>query len=199
MKMKRVIFVLTLFSIAISCKEEPIKTEQQLVVDYLLANGFTLRETNSSKASSKRIFTMEEAKKVLNEIKFITESYEGSIVKTDSKTSAKVSLIACEDAGTYYISRAIDGAISGVDISYRINEYGYIGDIVSYSTGLILAWSWDQIGVNVLNPRSSFCISGVITYGIEIGGVPLGYSKAVALRVTLRGCDYQVAQTWGPC
>ncbi|MFM9838684.1 MAG: hypothetical protein ACKVOQ_10500 [Cyclobacteriaceae bacterium] len=200
MKMKKVIFVFTLLSIAISCKEESIKTEQQLAIDYLLANGFTLGELKDSKSQPQKIYSLDEAKEVVRKIQFFQGISEGEVIPGKKSTlNAKTQLYTCDEPGSYYISRALSAAISGVDVSYTITTDGTISNVYSWSSGLTVAWSWEQVGVSLLNRNSGFCINGVITYGIDFNGLPLGYRQNASIRVTLKGCTYVVSEAYGRC
>lgn len=194
--MRKIIFVVMVL-IGFSCENEPVNSEQEIAINYLKANGFEVGTINSS-SSLRKIVSLREAREIVDEMRGLIGTFNGEIKSVSEKTGRN-SLIACEDAGAYYINRAIDGVISGVDVTYTIDTSGNIRDIFSFSTGLVLAWGWDQLNVNIFNPKTSFCINGVITYGVDFNGIPLGYRQAIALRVTLRGCAYEVTSRNGTC
>lgn len=195
------ILFFALFSVTSCQNDELVKSEQEQTIDYLVANGFTIQDANNTTDNYKQVpsLSLEEARKLVNELKRIDNLYSEKEIRSLTKADSRTGLIACEDAGTFYVSRAIDGGSSGVDVQYTRTETGEIVNIFSYSTGFQVAWSWDQIGVNVINPDVELCIDGVMTYGLDLGGVLLGYRAAVALRVKWRGCVAEVTSTYGHC
>ena len=174
------------------------------VIRYLKSNGFVedidKKMTSKIKRNGKNI-TMSEAMEVVKFLKNLENSdKKQSLSQQTTIKNGRVMFIACEDAGTYYINRALDAAISGVDIRFERALNGTIQNVTSYTTGLALAWSWDQLGVNIFgNGKTEFCIDGRVTYGIDIDGMPLGYQQGVSLRIRLDGCSASVQTRYGHC
>ena len=199
MKLLSVFWIMALLFIVSCQSEEPIKSEKEQAVDYLIKNGFSIQSGSTLNSNNRQVATLSEAKMIVLELQKLNKRSAEVPIQSVSKKNAKVQLIACEDAGTFYINRAIDGVISGVDVQYTRSWEGEIVNIYSYSTGFIAGWSWQQIGTNVINPDAEFCVDGIMTYGIDFGGILLGYQAAVALRVKFRGCVAEATSTFGHC
>lgn len=143
---------------------------------------------------------MSEAKKIVAILKSLENSTSEGIVRQVKTKNGRSAFIACEDAGLYYISRALSAGISGIDVRYERNSQGMITDISSFATGFTVGWAWEQLGSNIFgNGKSEFCIDGILIWGMEVEGMPLSYRQAISLRIRLDGCSVRVQEKFGHC
>lgn len=177
-----------------------ISSEQKEIIEYLQLNGFVLSNIDGIVAGIKerqKITNIEDAKKLVS---FINQFKDYKAASSLSQTIRNGRLLFpnCEDQGTYFIGRAINGFASGVDIRFERDFEGNLSNITSNSSGLMVAWSWSQRGVSTFN-NDRFCIDATMIYGVEIEGIILGYSANVALNVHLQGCNAIVSSWFGHC
>ena len=123
-------------------------------------------------------------------------------LRKDTKSPSNISrssIYECNEPGTFYLSRAVNGLISGVDVSFSRDSNGNIYDVNSFATGLVVGWSWLQSSV-LYNPNHYFCIQSLTTYGISAANITLGYTALVRITVQIKGCDVTtVNSAYGHC
>lgn len=193
----------------VSCEKqpEPVYSQRAKIEALFTQRGFIL--TPSSPGPNARqgeadnnvkIKTVAEAKAFLQTIEtLVNQQKNREVAKKDKR--GRLALYACDDSGMYYIDQAIGNAVTSVNVHYeRIGPDGHIGNIFTDLTG----WGvigWDQVKTTVYNPKSEFCIDGIMTFGIDIEGLPLNMKSAVSLRIKLNAgdCGVMVTSRFGRC
>lgn len=65
--------------------------------------------------------------------------------------------------------------------------------------GFQIGWSWQQNRVHTLS-RNSFCVQGVVQFGIDVGGLVLGTRDIYHVKVDLRrDCTVHMSEGYGFC
>ena len=185
------IFSFVLFFISCDKQKDVQPSEKEQILKMMKDFGFEEVKPSNARSSTgvtnTSIHTIEEAKAYLEEISKL-DGLTQDLATSLKNANGRLRFVACEDQGTYYISRAINGGIGGVDIRYERNASGEVQNIFSYSSGITVA-GWDQIGISIFDPKKEFCIDGIQTYGIDYEGLPLAYKAPVSLRIRLNAGD----------
>lgn len=206
------LIILILLVGIVSCEKQPnpIQSSERAKIEAIFKQrGFTIIPASagarqSDKDSKKiNINTVAEAEAFLQSMDFqINQQNEVQSAKEDKQNkNGRAAFIACDDLGGYYISRAIGNAVTGINVHYeRIGPDGHLGNIITDLTGWGVV-GWDQKKVAIYDPKYEFCIDGIMTYGIDIQGLPLNIKAQVSIRVKMRAgdCGVMVTSRYGRC
>ncbi|NBB21032.1 hypothetical protein GVN20_16820 [Runella sp. CRIBMP] len=203
-------FCLFLFT---SCenKQESINLdEKEQILKLLKSHGFTEQpfsgagriSTMGEFSERKKIRTLEDAKNFIK----IFESFNEGTIKIDlnqiQNKNLRSSFVACDDQGTYYVNRAVEGLMSTIDITFQRDELGKIFNVTSMVHGIPF-YGYSQDNFTIFgDKRQDFCIDGTMVWGLDIAGLPLAARPQVYLRVHLYGpesCQAQVSWGYGHC